>query len=234
MKSSKILSFVTACPEALVIIAILLSNVDRLELLCYSLKMGRIFSPLEGKYARFFYRSKRATGRSNIAILKSGMLDEFIEEILKDDEIDIQLRHICAISLSGGMRVSEALSLRKNDIFVDEFGEIYFSVKVLKKKDFTERAIRVHPSIVPYLMAYIQHKRGFERIFTITRQTVGRSLKAICEGLTPHSLRHSHVSYLLNETSLKTEQIGKLIKFSNSMVDRYAHVDQLAILRGIF
>ena len=90
---------------------------------------------IKEKYKEYFFYSRRlnSTKRdSEYPVLKYKQLDSFFKTLSEDKQINKEAKTLIALALSGGMRVSEALSLKKENFF-EEDGQLIGKVKVLKK-----------------------------------------------------------------------------------------------------
>lgn len=187
-----------------------------------------------GKYAEFFESHQRLKSKKKIAVVRGDRFAELIRAVVADPEIDDpEYKAFFCVCLSGGLRVSEGLSLRKADFFEQE-GGLYASVKVLKKKRQDQRYIRVHPDAVECVKSIIDSK--VTEIFQWVSVTCIRKVRGYLKvpDLCNHSLRHSAISYYLFEEKLSREETSKLVHVSSKIIDFYAHLDEKKVLRGLF
>ena len=165
-----------------------------------------------------------------------------IEKLLEapDLESNYGLRDRCMLELmySSGLRVSELVSLNVSDI---DFQEAYIRCW---GKGSKERLVYLYPKAVAELRQYLGSARvsllgshkGENALFVnhrgerLTRQWVWSILKTyskkanIDEGITPHTLRHSFATHLLqNGASLR--HVQELLGHSNiTMTMKYSHL----------
>jgi len=86
-----------------------------------------------------------------------------------------------------GVRVSEAVSLKKSDI---DFNNFMMTVKWLKSRKYNYRVVPLHPTIKEILQVYTAGLKADDRVFPFTRQNAWRITKKYLRGH-PHQLRHS-------------------------------------------
>lgn len=86
-----------------------------------------------------------------------------------------------------GVRITEAVSLRKRDI---NFADYLITVRWLKSRKYHQRVLPMHPDIKLVLELYVANMKADERVFPITRQ---RAFQITTQHLggSPHKLRHS-------------------------------------------
>ncbi|MFV8249886.1 tyrosine-type recombinase/integrase [Bdellovibrio bacteriovorus] len=184
------------------------------------------------RYAQFFIRSKRLTSQKPLALIDGAKLESFFSELLADNTISTELKLFVFVAASGGLRVTEALSLSKEDFF-EQDGCLFFTSKVLKKRKEETRFARVHPSVAEWVKENIKLKVGC--LIKKNSSTLYRNLRRLFPpGICNHSLRHSLVSYLLFEKDMSNMKVAKLINIGVKTVEHYAHLDQRKTLKGIF
>jgi|AntAceMinimDraft_18_1070375.scaffolds.fasta_scaffold68913_1 integrase len=86
-----------------------------------------------------------------------------------------------------GVRISEALSIRKRDINFDDY---LITIRWLKSRKYFQRVLPMHPIIKDVLELYITNFKADDLIFPITRQRAFQITKKHLKG-SPHQLRHS-------------------------------------------
>jgi len=148
-----------------------------------------------------------------------------------------ELKAFVAVSLSGGCRVTEVLSLRRSDVNLTAKES---TIKVLKKKDEkfswqtgkklkvnkVYRTFPLHNVAIKYLAIVLQGKKHFERIFSLTRNEVWKKLSLIFGGhFCPHSLRHSHISERLHKRSEPIARVADVMKIDFGTVNSYNHIN---------
>ncbi|MCP4914622.1 MAG: site-specific integrase [Oligoflexia bacterium] len=90
---------------------------------------------IKDNYKTYFFMSRRinSSKRSTLyPVLHYDKFDDFFTQLKKDKAINNETKVLIALALSGGMRVSEALNLKKEDFSILE-GKMIGKVKVLKK-----------------------------------------------------------------------------------------------------
>lgn len=86
-----------------------------------------------------------------------------------------------------GVRITEAVSLRKCDI---DFHNYTMTVRWLKSRKYLHRVVPMHPNLQMALRIYTGAMLSEDRVFPITRQRAWQLTKKYLEGH-PHQLRHS-------------------------------------------
>lgn len=190
--------------------------------------------PETSKYAKYFTLEKRVNSTKKIAMLRSELLDDFFKEFIADAQIDRGIKAVIITSISGGLRVTEALSLNKTD-FYKEDGFLYAESEVLKKKDKNEeRLIMIHPAAQAFMEDYLDNKVG--KLFDYTRDGMLKAVKRIFDipGICNHSWRHTMISYFLFAVNFSREKTAKLMHVSIGIIDRYAHLNEKKTLKEAF
>lgn len=86
-----------------------------------------------------------------------------------------------------GVRVTEAVSLRKIDIDIENY---VMRVRWLKSRKYKERVVPLHPRLRDLLRLYTATLKAEDRVFPITRQRAWQVCQKNLGGKT-HKLRHS-------------------------------------------
>lgn len=86
-----------------------------------------------------------------------------------------------------GVRITEAVSLRKSDI---DFNNYIMTVRWLKSKKYLYRVVPIHPILRDLMQLYTAPYKADDRIFNITRQRAWQICIKYLNGH-PHQLRHS-------------------------------------------
>ena len=86
-----------------------------------------------------------------------------------------------------GVRVTEAVSLRKQDIDIQNY---VMRVRWLKSRKYRERMVPIHPRLRDLLQLYTATMKAEDRVFPMTRQRAWQICKKHLGGKT-HKLRHS-------------------------------------------
>jgi integrase len=205
------------------------------------------------KYNEYFYKARRSSSKCGkmVMVLHEREIDNFFKTLVEDEGIPQLNRILIGICLSGGLRISEALSLKKEDFTMDDTGRIYGNIRVLKKyylKYDVYRDFYVYPRLNSLLIEWLKKKKPQERVFAYRRllkrgnykytpiNSVS-ALNAVKEFLGTnfdnHCLRHSNVSILMNEKYSDIE-ISKILELTVGMVARYAHVDVRRKMRELY
>lgn len=184
------------------------------------------------KYENYFQITKRLTSEKQIAIVKGELLADFLKTVIEDSELSSQLKAFICVAASGGLRVSEALDLKKTD-FINEDGMIFVKTKVLKKRKEESRLIRIHPAAQEFISDYVKEKVGC--IFKLNASTFYRQLLEVFPvGICNHSFRHSNISFLLFQKEMTHIQVAKLLHIGLKTIEHYAHLDERKLLKSIY
>lgn len=124
-------------------------------------------------------------------------------EYLSKEEIQEKLSSItdykdkffCAFLWMSGIRVSEAINIKKKDI---NSKDKVMVVKWLKSRKYFERVVPLHPQLNQMLDLYTGGLNMDDRVFPFTRQNAFYITKKWL-GVSPHKLRHSFAVNWLRE-----------------------------------
>lgn len=184
----------------------------------------------------YLIESVRLTGeRKPILVVDPARFEGFIEAIAVTDEIPEPYRTLIAILITGGLRVSEGLSLRKRDFFTEN-GLLYFKSPVLKKGSALKRTCLVHPSIQPLVQARLDMVRHYDALFPYNRKTIWRQVnKVFGKDACPHSIaRHSYISWLLHEKKITALEASRVVELKVSTIEAYNHPNVKSRLGNLF
>ena len=201
-----------------------------------------------------FIKKERGTEVLSLSLLESPKIWQLIPEVLTIEEVDLLLkapnedsfigsrdRAILEVLYACGLRVSETCALSLYDI-----GEE--SVKVLGKGG-KERIVPIAKKALEKVDAYLGRFRHLvakqETALFITesgqrmdRQSVWRRVKiyakqmAISKNVSPHTLRHSFATHLL-ENGADLRIIQEMLGHANiATTDRYTHISQKRVLEA--
>lgn len=169
------------------------------------------------KYQEFQMKSVKATSRkgTEITIIDPTKIDEFLSALQNDESISLEIKALVAMGLSTGGRIEELLAIKKSDISDD-----YVNLLVLKKRLDARREAKIHP-VAKALVEQIV-RRGDQYLFRLDRKQAWYQLKKHF-GMCNHSLRHTHISYLV-EQGVHQMKIMKIMNLSNTnVVAAYSH-----------
>ena len=159
-----------------------------------------------------------AKTKQSIKIIRPEKFVDFLEYIVSAQKCPPSYRLIVGLSASMGTRISELLSLTKEDFIIKPD-----SAKArinIKKKRFKGKAVpkmrwgAIHPCLVPLLKEKLRQIHSRDKLFNISPSAVLKQLK-IMFGITCHSLRHSAISYLITIKKWSPEQIKNQFHFEN-------------------
>lgn len=98
-----------------------------------------------------------------------------------------QNRVLCVFLWKTGVRISEAINVRKQDI---DFENYIIKIKWLKNRKYKERHLPMHPSLFDILHYYVSSLNLADKLFPISRQRAERITKRWFK-YSPHAFRHS-------------------------------------------
>lgn len=198
---------------------------------------------------QFLIMSQRTTGtRKPVAIIDPARHEDFYRALKMAPELSLMEKAIIAVSLSGGLRVSEALSLKPCNYNPNTQR---FTVKVLKKPQYVRnkkhemikahevnRVFQLHPVASELLQAYLKAspKKYLGYLFPVTRQYVFKKIKEIFgQHACPHSIaRHSHITWLLHHRNRDVMSVSRLVAISPRIVESYNHINTEKELEEIY
>lgn len=150
---------------------------------------------------------------------------------------NLKHRAVIALLYSCGLRISEALNLKISDIDIDR-GQVYVRNSKGRKDRYVGLAKSFLPLLSNYLMTY-QPKQYFVEGLNHTKyspQSVRHFLKKSCRAsgivkkVTPHTLRHSYATHLL-ESGVDIRYIQSLLGHSRPETTMiYTHVKRTDLL----
>ena len=212
---------------------------------------ARIISGLRSFFDYLIFEEYRNTNPTDL--LETPKIGTKLPDTLSQDEIDalinaIDLSHpqgernrtIFETIYSCGLRVSEAITLKKSDLFFEEG-----FIRVLGKGN-KERYVPIHENAQRYITRYqkairshILPQKGFEDTLFLNRRGKGLSRQMIFmilkdlalkidlkKKISPHTLRHSFATHLLqNGADLRAIQ-QMLGHESITTTEVYVHVDK--------
>lgn len=212
---------------------------------------ARIISGLRSFFDYLVFEDYRKTNPTDL--LETPKIGRKLPDTLSQEEIDalisaIDLSHpqgernrtILETIYSCGLRVSEAITLKISDLFFEEG-----FIRVLGKGN-KERYVPIHQEAKKYITIYIheirsqiQPKKGFEDTLFLNRRGNGLSRQMVFmilkdlailinlkKKISPHTLRHSFATHLLqNGADLRAIQ-QMLGHESITTTEVYVHVDK--------
>lgn len=135
---------------------------------------------------------------------------------------DVKLRCICALCLHSGLRINEALSIKRTDIRKERM------TIIIHGKGNKEREVRYNEKTRDYLNTWAKGKTGRE-IFPNSddRQIRYEIYKAL--GCAPHTLRHTFATHMLIKGCPLTSLQMMLGHSSVTITERYTHISNTLI-----
>jgi site-specific recombinase XerD len=184
------------------------------------------------------------TGISNLALMrpkKSKILPTVLsqEEMIRIIQCTRNLKHraILAMIYSAGLRISELLNLKLNDIHIQRK-----QVQVKQAKGRKDRYVTLADSFMPllhnYMVTYnpevyfVEGEKGKPYSASSVRKFLSRSCKVakVHRVVTPHTLRHSYATHLL-ESGVGLRHIQELLGHSKPETTMiYTHVARKDLL----
>jgi len=164
-------------------------------------------------------------------------VDALIETHHSEKPLELRNMAIIEVLYSCGLRVSELVKLRLSDLFFEE--EL---IKVLGKGN-KERFVPIANSAKEYILDYIQHRgvpsKGYEdflflnnrgkyltraMVFTLVRRAATKA--GITKKISPHSLRHSFATHLV-ENGADISTVQQMLGHANiTTTERYLHMSK--------
>lgn len=199
-------------------------------------------------------QTQRVSGtRKPITIINPEKYDEFFMW-LKDADIRLWLKAVIAVCLSGGLRVTEVISLRKRDFDLDKG---FFRLRVLKKKKKLKRTrevdgkeetyflnthavhrdAKLHPIAIYIVREYLKFSGigHHDRMFQTTRNSVYKQIKNLFgKHSCVHMLRHSHISWLLHIKKLQLMTAADIMEITPAKLVSYSHADTKTELNRLY
>lgn len=153
-------------------------------------------------------------------------MQAFLKALEADkDKLYGKLRHMTMIYLYAGLRPSETIRLTTADINFDA-GKIH--VQGPTKTGYA-RSVDIHPELKPWLEKALKGAKPGARLFKCDVNSLGRAIRKVIRaagltGITPYSLRHSFITYLLRAGAdlRKTMDLAGHKKLATTT--RYLHV----------
>lgn len=155
--------------------------------------------------------------KKNLTFRAESVKREFAK-YLKKDEINFRInqiqnpehRMLCVFLWMSGVRITEAISLKKKDI---DFTEEMMSVKWQKSRKYNKRIVPIHTNLLQMLRIYTASKNLEDLVFPISRQRAFQITKKHLK-ISPHQLRHSFaVNWLICKGDIVT--LHRILGHSN-------------------
>lgn len=207
-------------------------------------EMNKYLGKIKEEWRNLFICSLRTTSAVGkpVLLIAHDQFENFLVKLRDDDEIQDEEKILYGLLISGGLRVSEALAIQRQDLDVDNDGNLFLTIKCLKKKKPVTREIIVHPVISPLVKKHLLSKRGFERLFGNLRRTaaINRLKRTFakdftdCEGLDLHAFKHAAISRLLFGLNYSTEKVSQIQRLSPKIISAYSHLNMRGELKEIF
>ena len=212
---------------------------------------ARIISGVKSFYK--FLRQERIMDSDPTELLLTPKIGRHLPEVLSVAEIDAMIdcidmskpegqrnRAIIETLYGCGLRVSELVSLRLSQIFVDE------KYIIIQGKGSKQRIVPISPVALEQISLYLEQtrsnqtiQRGSEDILflnrrgaMLTRQMIFHIVKQLCElagirkVISPHTLRHSFATHLL-EGGANLRAIQQMLGHESiTTTEIYVHIDR--------
>ncbi|MCB4800216.1 tyrosine-type recombinase/integrase [Neotamlana laminarinivorans] len=188
-----------------------------------------------------FYQSSKINDLQLQRPKKSRQLPNVLSqlEVIKLLQVTKNLKHRMALALiySSGLRISELINLKIEDLHIDR-QQVFISCSKGKKDRYVNLAQSIMPLLKNYLMTYapktyvIEGQNGLKYSDSSIRKFLKSSCKLakIRQVVTPHTLRHSYATHLL-EQGVNLRHIQELLGHARpetTMV--YTHVARKDLL----
>jgi integrase len=111
---------------------------------------------LNPKYEKFFIKHKKITSESDntVWVVDYDQFIDFFRQLKEDEDVDVLTKGLIALLATGGLRVSEALKLKRKS-FEYEKGKLYGITPVLKKRFLVK-----YKDIYDYRMRELEYKKA--------------------------------------------------------------------------
>jgi integrase len=197
---------------------------------------NKLIQQINPNYRQFFMASERVTAGKPVLLVEADKFEEFLKAVSIDEDIKLVDRAMIGLLISGSLRVSEMLNIKRNHFDTDKDGNLFVTTIVLKKRRAgVTREIIVHPAIASMVRQHLLTKRGFESLFDCTRIAVLKRIKRIFgEVLDCHAFRHAGISRQIFSLGWSTERVAKLTKLSPRVVEAYSHLNERKNLKELF
>lgn len=146
---------------------------------------------------------------------------------------DAELRNLIVLMLDTGLRLSEALSLRTND--VDRKGGL---IRVYDTKNGEPRGIPMTVRVREIMGGILKHQTGDSLLFSTPKRTIQARFAAYrgaanLSDVVLHSLRHTFASRLV-QSGVDLYRVSRLMGHSSIKVtERYAHLAPVDLKQAI-
>lgn len=191
---------------------------------------------------KFYYSEVLKKGIGEIKVPKK---DKALPEVLSKDEVkrlidstdNLKSRLIVSMLYSSGLRVSELVNLKVDDLNFDEN-----TGWVRRGKGSKDRLFALSPALCTEMKEYLngrEHKYAFSKDKPLTTRNIQKIIKgtkqraSINKKVTPHTLRHSFATHLLeNGTDIRI--IQQLLGHSSlSTTQLYTHISNEQIRKVV-
>lgn len=198
---------------------------------------NRIFKKIRNKYESYFRVSPKvnsAKGKFS-KILKEETYEDYIKAVLEDNDIDIQTKALIGLLCSTGLRISEVLHIKVNQLNFEALR--VERVLILKKRIREMRLTKpLHPVVIEFLKKFIEGKQGEDSVLSFdNRHQAFRRLDRYF-GTGCHDYRHSFIAYFLSKNRHQgLERITAIQGWSSvSMAYTYSNVDTTKEIDNFF
>lgn len=194
-------------------------------------------------------KDQRVNGtRRHLIIIDPSQFEAFFGALRDSTELNLELKTFIAVSMSGGCRLSEALSIQRNKV---DLNTGFIKIRVLKKRERIRgskgllidaakvtREFKLHPIAQALLNDYLSSHsvQNYQRIFSLAPSTIKATIvRVFGKGACNHSIaRHSYISYLLHHKNFSVEAVAKLMCIGERVVASYNHLNVRETLENVF
>ena len=205
---------------------------------------ARIISGVKGFYK--FLRLEGYMDTDPTELLLTPKIGRHLPEVLTVDEIDRMIASIDMSKAEGqrnraiietlygcGLRVSELVTLKLSQLFMDEH------YVIIQGKGNKQRLVPISPVAIEQINLYLEQtrshqvaQRGSEDILFLNRRMIFHIVKQLCElagvrkVISPHTLRHSFATHLL-EGGANLRAIQQMLGHESiTTTEIYVHIDR--------
>lgn len=190
------------------------------------------------------YKTRAEKYKTNILAIKEHQLEDLVSEVE-----DRTIKDILTVGFYMGLRISEIIHCRPSWIIEDKFlrvGDLYvwdledeFHPKSQKEYD---KSIAIPKKVTNVFERRVKNINKYDRIFGYNSDSTLRQHlkcafrflpKPFSNNFTPHHLRHSCISYWLNEKRVPLQEVQRLARHARMETTlRYYHPDNEAHLEA--
>lgn len=148
-------------------------------------------------------------------VIKEEAFDAFVQLVITDENIDKETRLLIGLLCSTGLRITEVLGLKVNQIDLDN--NRIRAVHIQKKRTKGLKLDKpIHPAFINFLKDAIKHLEPEDTIVHVENRFIAlRRLKKYLD-MGCHDFRHSYINYFLSKNKKQgLDRITKIMGWSS-------------------